>query len=165
MNENLKFWKCRWTDLYLREGGGEQTRVPGENPHQPIRTAVLEVKIHRPNQGSNPHPLTLVISLLGQNGLAPTHWTIQNKTLRQAMAGQVEIYGNSEYQWWTDQTRIRVRRAAVGHQRIASSRGLCEYKTNTQQINGHWAPARVKRFTVGWHIAPSTCRQLCQHQR
>ena len=52
----------------------------GENPHENLsenRYHILEVKIHRPNRGWNPHPQALVISSLGQNAAAPTlsHWT------------------------------------------------------------------------------------------
>ena len=61
-----------WT--FTKESG-EQTGVPGENPNNESenRHHILEVKIHRPNRGSNYHPLTLLISLLGQNALAVTH--------------------------------------------------------------------------------------------
>ena len=64
-------------DLYLKEWGGGQTGVPGENSRQPARKSVsynyYEVKIHRPNRESNPRPLASVISSLGQNAPTVTH--------------------------------------------------------------------------------------------
>ena len=61
-----------------KRGGGEQTGVPGENPwvNKPEnRYHIFQVKIHRPNRESNPRPLALVISSLGQNSPALTKWT------------------------------------------------------------------------------------------
>ena len=55
----------------------KQTWVPRENPWQhpsENRYDISDVKIHRPDRGSNPGPLTLVISLLGRNTLALTSW-------------------------------------------------------------------------------------------
>ena len=64
-------------DLYLREGGRKleyllekKTDSQPENWHY-----ILEVKIHHPNRELHPHPLTLVINLLGHNVSALTHWT------------------------------------------------------------------------------------------
>ena len=38
----LTFWKCGWTDPYLREG--EQTRVPGETPQLPVQKSVSHTR-------------------------------------------------------------------------------------------------------------------------
>ena len=58
-------------DLYLREQGENQsTRGKPPDKQSENRHHILEVKIHRPNRGSNHHTLNLVLSLLGQNMLA-----------------------------------------------------------------------------------------------
>ena len=56
------------------ESAGEP-EYPEKNPDNQSENwyDIFEVKIHRPNWESNPHPLTLVISLLGQNAPALTH--------------------------------------------------------------------------------------------
>ena len=62
-------------DLYLREGAANwstQKKNPSYNQHE-YWDHILEMKLHRPNGESNPHPLTLVLSLLGQNVPALTH--------------------------------------------------------------------------------------------
>ena len=66
MNENFESAGERT----FTEERGEQTRVPGENPpdnqpENPYHIIILEVKIHRPYQGSNPQP-----SHIGQNAPA-----------------------------------------------------------------------------------------------
>ena len=49
---------------------GEQTRVPGEKPRQPVWNWYrMEVKIHCPNQGLKPQPLQLVIHIYINNSV------------------------------------------------------------------------------------------------
>ena len=70
-----ELWKYRWMDLYLREeGGGGQPEFPEKPPDNQSenRYHMLQMKIHL---GSNPHFLKLVISSLGGNATALTHWT------------------------------------------------------------------------------------------
>ena len=86
----LKCWKCRWIDLLPKRG--EQTRVPENSEKPPDNQSenwhhILAVKIHRPNCESNPHPLTLVIHLLGQNMPHLTHSTTGRLPLHISKAG------------------------------------------------------------------------------
>ena len=52
----LKFWQCRWMDLYLREG--EQMRVTGENHRKPARKLVPHIGRRKftPQPGIKPSP-------------------------------------------------------------------------------------------------------------
>ena len=69
MNDNLELLKVQVNGPLPSKRDGEQTRVPGEthDNQSENRHHVIEVKIHHPNRVSNPHPLVLVISSLGQN--------------------------------------------------------------------------------------------------
>ena len=59
-------------DLYLREGGANWKKSQTTSPQNRYHT--LQAKMYRPNWESNPRPVTLVNSLLGQKALALTHF-------------------------------------------------------------------------------------------
>ena len=65
-------------NFYFTRGRGSKQEYPEKNPDSlPINRwyDTLEEKIQRPGQESNPHPPTLVISLLGQERMPRlTHW-------------------------------------------------------------------------------------------
>ena len=56
-----EFWKCRWLDLLaLHKRGRSKPEYPEKNNHPTSAsrkmciTSLLDVKMHRPNRGSNP---------------------------------------------------------------------------------------------------------------
>ena len=54
--------------LREREGGGGRPEYPEKPPdNQSEKKYHNRGKIHRPNWGLNPHPLTVVINYVGQN--------------------------------------------------------------------------------------------------
>ena len=72
----MRIWKMQVNGPLPKRGGSKPEYL--ENPPDiqlENRYHILEMKTHRPNRESNPRPVTLVISLLGQNVPALTHWT------------------------------------------------------------------------------------------
>ena len=61
----------------LHKRRGRTPEYPEKTPDNQLKNwyHILEVKIHCPDWGLNPHPLILVKSLLGQNAPALTHLT------------------------------------------------------------------------------------------
>ena len=75
ISDNFKIVNMQVNGPLSKRGGAnreypEEKQPDSQSKH---RHHILEVKMHHPYQGSNPSPLTLVISSLGQNAPTLTH--------------------------------------------------------------------------------------------